>query len=261
MWLWPPLASLSPSSSLPPAASVAAQCLQPWGPCRPLDFTEQLCPSPPGRTAHSHPKNHSFSPTAWQFPQAWVPDQPSSPASSALLTPSPTGCLPSAAPGGSQTPWPRPSVLGQPSPSRPTGQPLAGCLLTSCGHRSSVTSGSTAQSQGGEGVPEGVRPVAGGFPEGWPETRGGILTTRFARHVLGSVPGLGLQGAAWECSAREQRGQWRVETVAMVREPGIQVGRGRPSHGAGGGQRRSQACAESTRHPQPASSLGGGGCL
>lgn len=254
---WPlcPPAHRSPQQpvSLPSAFSPGA-IVGPW------TSLSSCAPSPPGRTARSHPKNHSFSPTAWQFPQAWVPDQPSSPASSALLTPSPTGRLPSAAPGGSQTPWPRPSVLGQPSPSRPTGQPLAGCPLTSCGHRSSVTSGSTAQSQGGEGVPEGVRPVAGGFPEVWPETRGGILTTRFARHVLGSVPGLGLQGAAWECSAREQRGQWRVETVAMVREPGIQVGRGRPSHGAGGGQRRSQACAESTRHPQPASSLGGGGC-
>lgn len=28
----------------PPAANVAAQCPQPWGPCQPLDFTEQLWP-------------------------------------------------------------------------------------------------------------------------------------------------------------------------------------------------------------------------
>lgn len=40
-----PTPALSVSQLIaPPAANVAAQCPQPWGPCQPLDFTEQLWP-------------------------------------------------------------------------------------------------------------------------------------------------------------------------------------------------------------------------
>lgn len=133
---------------------------------------------------------------------------------------------------------------------RPARQPLAGCPLTSRGHRSSVTSGSRAQSQGGEGVPEGVRPVAGGVPRGPARDTGRGSSPRTLPGVSWArCPGWGLGGPPGGCSAHEQRGQWRVETVAVVREPGTQVGWGRPLHRWGSGQRRSQACAESTPHP------------
>ena len=186
-----------------------SNALSPWGPCRPLDFTQQWWPR---LLLQGLP-----APTPGSIPQPLC-----------LAAPAGLGPCPAVLPGQQCPPGPQPhrlpsqccprrvsDTLAPPLsvPRRPAGRPLAGCPLTSFGHRSSVTSGSTAQSQGWRGgAPEGDRPV-GESPGGWPETLEGILPTHFARCVLDSVPRLGPQGASWgvQCSWAERTvecGDW-----------------------------------------------------
>ena len=70
-------------------------------------------------------------------------------------------------------------------------------------------------------------------------------------------PGWGLRGPPGGCSARGQRGQWSVETgrARRARNPSG-VGEALPW---GWGPAQIPGLCRSTPHPQPASSLGGGG--
>ena len=248
----PPAVQLRLPRPLCPPVHRPSSALSTWGPCRPLDFTRQWWPrlllqGLPAPTPGSIPSaplpggSRRRGPLSSRPPRPAVPSWPPAP-------PLPSQCCPRRV---SDTPAPPLSV-----PRHPAGQPLAGCPLTVwpqvlCDFRLH----SSEPRRSGR-APEGDRPV-GESSGGWPETLEGILPTTSPGASWTRCPGWGLRGPPGGCSARGQRGQWSVETgrARRARNPSG-VGEALPR---GWGPAQIPGLCRSTPHPQPASSLGGGG--
>lgn len=227
--LRPPLAPLSPSSSPPQRPVSLPSALSPWGPCRPLDFTEQLwpclllqgLPAPTPRTIPSAPLpggSRRRGSLSSHPPRPAVPSWP----------PAPPAAFPVLPQEGLRHPGPSPLCPPQPRQAAPCRMPphlVWPQVLCDFGlHSSEPRQGwGSRGGQAGGGGPRGAGQRRS--RESSPPTSPGVSWTR--------CPGWGLRGPPGGCSAPEQRGQWWVKTVAMLREPGIQVGWGRPLHGRG----------------------------
>lgn len=220
----------------PPAANVAAQCPQPWGPCQPLDFTEQLwphlllqgLPAPTPRTVTSAPlpggslRRESLSSPP---PRPAVPSWP----------PAPLAAFPVLPQEGLRHPGPTTSVLGQPSPPPPCQAaprrmpPHLAWPQVLCDFR---LQSSEPRGRGGS---RGGQASGGGCSQGAGQRHWeGILTTHFTRCVLGSVARVGALGGRLGGAVlmnREDSGGWRLWPWSESQEP--KWGGGGPFTGRG----------------------------